>query len=153
MTDWHEPYNKALDYLSRREYGAIELKKKLIKFGFEESIVSVAMEQVQKNNLQCDHRFAEAYIRSRSKRGMGPQKIELELNQKWIDEGLFYETVRQLSSEGELDWFQIIQDEYEKKYRNTEPSNYNEWTKRARFLQGRGFTFEQINTVLSSQKF
>lgn len=148
---WHEPYNKALDYLSRREYGSTELFNKLTAFGYEDSLVSVALEQLQANNLQCDQRYTEAYIRSRSNRGFGPNKIKIELNQKWIDEGLVLATIHSLLEEGELDWRQIIQDEYQKKYRNTVPNNYNEWTKRARFLQGRGFTFEQINAIIGSR--
>lgn len=150
MAAFHEPYNKALDYLSRREYGSTELTQKLEGRGFETGLVAKVLAQLQANNLQCDTRFAESYILSRARRGMGPNKIHKELESKAVPQNIIDTVFEALRSDGFISWDQIVEQQYQKKYRNSQPNNYNEWAKRARFLQGRGFTFEQINKTLGS---
>ncbi len=45
-------------------------------------------------------------------------------------------------------WFDYARQHYQKKYRNTVVNNYNEWTKRARFMQNRGYTMEHIKAIV-----
>ena len=47
----------------------------------------------------------------------------------------------------------MAREQYEKKYGVKPLDSYKEWTKRARFMQGRGFTMEHIQAVMPSADF
>lgn len=132
--------HRAVGLLARREHSAEELKLKLNQKGFDSMAVEQVVVKLQSKNLQSDDRFAEAFVNERKRRGHGPIKIQYELKQKGVSIKLIDAYVDPQSYE----WTQIAQLQYQKKYAKKEVSNYNEWTKRARFLQGRGFTSPQI---------
>jgi len=56
-------------------------------------------------------------------------------------------------SSGNSQWRQSAQQQYDKKYGDKPVNDYNEWTKRARFLQGRGFTMEHIKAAVPNLSF
>ena len=70
-----------MDFLARREHSAHELKQKLLqKFpNAAESIINFTLDQLKKDNLQSDTRFAESYSRYRKNRGFGFLLIKREL--------------------------------------------------------------------------
>ena len=132
--------HRAIDLLSRREHSAEELFSKLTYKGFDASIVQQVLDKLINENLQSDERFTESFINERKRRGHGPVKIQHELSQKGVSQSLISAYLDNQDDE----WTKIAQLQYQKKYANKEVSNYNEWTKRARFLQSRGFTTKQI---------
>ena len=144
MNSWQDCYNRALDLLARREHSAGELEKKLIDKGFSAVDAATSLEKLQANNLQCDQRYTEAYVRSRVIRGFGSIKIANELYQRHVSEAIATDVLDEYQGQ----WLSIAEDLYQKKYRQTRVENYNEWTKRARFLQSRGFTSDQIRKIV-----
>ena len=144
MNSWQDCYNRALDLLARREHSAGELEKKLIDKGFSAVDAATSLEKLQANNLQCDQRYTEAYVRSRVIRGFGSIKIANELYQRHVSEAIAADVLDEYQGQ----WLSIAEDLYQKKYRQTRVENYNEWTKRARFLQSRGFTSDQIRKIV-----
>ena len=70
----------AMNLLARREQSFFELVQKLTRKypDFDrEDIILPAIEKLREEDLQCDARFVESYVRYRSTRGMGPLKIEM----------------------------------------------------------------------------
>jgi regulatory protein len=132
--------HRAIDLLARREHSAQELVAKLTQKGFELHVIQEVLDRLQSESLQSDDRYAEAFVNERMRRGHGPVKILSELNNKGVSQSLISVYV----DPQDYEWTKIAQFEYQKKYANSEVNNYNEWTKRARFLQGRGFTTQQI---------
>ncbi len=141
---WQDSYNRAIQLLAAREHSAQELMSKLLRKGFEHDDVEIAIGMLQEQNLQSDQRFVDVFVRSRSQRGHGPTKISHELRQKGITAELIEEAVNAQGSH----WFDYARQHYQKKYRNTVVNNYNEWTKRARFMQNRGYTMEHIKAIV-----
>lgn len=141
---WQSCYNRALDLLARREHSASELSTKLISKGFAEADVDKSLVLLQDNNLQSDQRFAESYVRSRVSRGFGVVKITSELYQRDVNDSLVAAALDPYQGK----WIAIGMETYQKKYRNGAVNNYNEWSKRARFLQSRGFTSNQIRKII-----
>jgi regulatory protein len=113
-----------------------------------DTIFAVVDELLSKKFL-CDERFTEVYIRSRKNRGFGPIKIRAELKSKGISNTLIYDHL----NEGGACWFDNAQSQYQKKYGEAPISDYNGWTKRARFMQGRGFTMEHIHVTVPRVEF
>lgn len=134
----------AVKLLSRREHSAYEIAEKLRQREFDNSEIEQAIEELKAGGWLSDERFAEAYIRMRQLKGFGPVRIAIELKERGVDE---------LIVEAQLDtndasWMHILEQQYQKKYRNTAIEDYNEKAKRIRFLQYRGFTLDAIYQVV-----
>ena len=140
--------HKAISLLAIREHSAVELLTKLTQKGIDENIADIVLQQLQEQGLQSDSRFIESFVNERIRRGYGPIKIQYQLLQKGIANELISEYV---NIDQEL-WLEKAQIQYQKKYKDTCATDYKEWGKRARFLQGRGFTSEQIRHSIIMQQ-
>lgn len=133
----------AMDLLARREHSFHELTQKL-SARFPDDDVIPALEKLREENLQSDQRFLEAYIRYRASRGFGPLKIEAELYPKGLDSS----EVKQALYSGDHHWDALCREAKEKRFPKLDSRNPKEKAKCQRFLQSRGFGFEQINKAI-----
>lgn len=137
-------YNKALDILSRREHSKKELTDKLLKkFDVPELIESV-VDNLLKRNLVNDHRYCEAYVIARKRKGFGPKKILYELISRGVDESIATEVI-----DAEGGWKNEALKAFNKKYKTGIHKDYKEQNKQKAFLQNRGFSFEEIDSVFT----
>ena len=137
----------AMNLLARREQSFFELVQKLTRKypDFDrEDIILPAIEKLREEDLQCDARFVESYVRYRSTRGMGPLKIEMELDQK----GISSSQIRAELYKEEMDWITLCQEALERKFSDAPVNDLKDKEKRYRFLSQRGFNSEQIRAVL-----
>jgi regulatory protein len=133
-------YERAVGLLARREHSAAELKSKLAQADFDTDEIDELLERLVAANLQSDERFAENYLRYRSQRGYGFQRIRQELKER----GVATELISQAHEQSEIDWFSLAVSVRCKRFGEQEPEDYKERAKQQRFLQYRGFTHEQI---------
>ena len=140
--------NKAAACLARREHTAHELKQKLERSGIAKQLAVEVIGDLQSQGLVSDQRFAESFIRYRSGKGYGPQRIELELNEKGVERSLISLAIEH----SECDWIQLARDVRIKKFGAGQPADYRERARQARFLQYRGFTGDQIRTTLGGEE-
>ncbi|HYD56815.1 MAG TPA: recombination regulator RecX [Burkholderiales bacterium] len=130
---------RALKHLVRREHSRAELARKLAPHAESPAAVEAVLDSLLSRNQQSDERFASERARVLSRK-YGAAKIRQDLKARGVSE----EIVDRLSGEGELDRAKAV---LERKYRS--PSSSREETaKRARFLQGRGFSYDVIRAVL-----
>ena len=122
-----------MDLLARREHSRRELLDKLCR-RFERPRAEAAIEGLRADGLQCDRRFAEAYVRQRSQRGYGPLRIRQELRQRGVDDS----DVAAAFDNNELDWHALLADLVERKYGRKAAGDLKEKARRQRFLQHRG---------------
>jgi regulatory protein len=134
-------YERAIAYLARREHSSSELRLKLVKVGFESTDIDDVLKKLSENNLQSDSRFAENYLRYRSNRGYGFQRIRQELKEKGVSTDIISEALEQ----AEIDWFTLAIEVRCKRFGENIPDDYKDRAKQQRFLQYRGFSHEQIN--------
>ncbi|MFT7247100.1 MAG: regulatory protein [Candidatus Azotimanducaceae bacterium] len=164
----------AMDLLARREHGAGELCEKLLR-RFNKSIrsqksrdfetdlesdpeqstdqlralIQVEVDKLTASGLQSDARLAEAFVRSRVNRGQGPIKVKMGLRQKGVDDSL----IEQAMAQAEVDWQALAIEIAARKFAREDfgGKDFNLTAKlrakRQRFLQQRGFSFEQISAV------
>lgn len=85
---------KAVDFLSRREYAALELRRKLLSKGYDELDVEEAMAFLIDKGWQSDERYAESLVNTRAKQGYGPLRIGMELKQNGVDEQIINHYLR-----------------------------------------------------------
>ena len=142
MTNLIKSY--AIRYLALREHSIHELKVKLLKKNFEGHEIDLIINELLRENLLSEYRFVESYITARSNKGFGPNAIKNELKLKKIDEDL----IEKVLSELNLNWSEVIQKVFDKKFSSKIPFEAKEKAKCWRFLQQRGFTSDQINAIL-----
>ena len=128
-------YSAALRMLMRREHSQLELLTKLQAKGFDISTINDSLLILIEQNYQSDERFSEAFILMRYNQGKGPLKIASELKQRGINK--FNLDV--------FDWFKLAKEVRNKKFGDTPPQDFNNQAKQKRFLQSRGFGFDEIN--------
>lgn len=136
--DLKDARNRALRMLSRREYAALELFNLLSAKGFDQLTLDTLIQQLQRDNLQSDERFAEAYARSRQQRGFGPLRIKQDLNQK----GIAAELISTVLNQCETPWEIAIETARSKRFGKQRPQDHAARAKQIRFLQYRGFPME-----------
>jgi regulatory protein len=134
----------AMGMLAGREYLQSQLAEKLAKKFDNSAYIPEVLERLVEENLQSDHRFIEAFIRSRISRGQGETRIRLELKQRGANLAL----VSQLLAEAEIDWYELAFQTATNKFGQSKPADAKEKAKRMRFLQYRGYNFDQINYAL-----
>jgi regulatory protein len=137
-------YNKALDIISRREHSEKEIREKLYKKFNDNKVSELVITSLIEKGLVNDHRFAEMYIIARKRKGFGPKKIAYELLAKGVSDDI---SSQALNEEG--GWRIAALNAFNKKYKNGIADNFKEMNKQKIFLQNRGFTFEEIDSVFS----
>ena len=119
----------------RREHSRDELARKLAPYAESPEVLEALLGELEGRKLLSNHRFAELRIHVLSRK-YGAAKIRQDLKSKGVD--------HEVPTEGELERARAI---LARKYR-APPSTREERARRARFLQGRGFSAETIRTLV-----
>ena len=128
-------YAAALKMLMRREHSKLELRQKLNLKDFDDADINDSISLLAEQKYQSDERFSEAFILMRFNQGKGPIKISMELKSRGISK--FDLTL--------FNWFELAKDVKYKKFGDSKFLDYEEKSKQKRFLQSRGFGFDEIN--------
>ena len=137
-------YNKALDIISRREHSQKELSDKLAKkYDIPELVNSVIHNLIEKNLLN-DLRFSQAYVVARKRKGFGPKKIGYELVSRGVNENTALEVI-----DAEGGWNEAALKAFNKKFKAGIGEGFKEQNKQKVFLQNRGFSFQEIDSVFN----
>jgi regulatory protein len=133
---------RALRLLARREHSRAELGRKLARYAESSVALEVLLLDLEKRKQLSDERFASERAHSLSRK-YGAARIRQDLKARGVDAQL----IDRISSEGELERARAI---LTRKYREPAATR-EERAKRMRFLQGRGFSFDVIRSLLSSR--
>ena len=125
-------------YLVRREHSRDELARKLAPHAESTEILEGTLNWLESTKRLSNQRFAElrAHILARK---YGAARIRQDLKEKGVEAAL----VERVSAEGELERARAI---LQRKYREAATTR-EERAKRARFLQGRGFSYDTIRAL------
>ena len=137
--------NYAMGLLTGRDYSRAELATKLSKRFDEHSAIDEVLQRLADEGLQSDVRFAEAFVRSRILRGHGLTRIRQDIRQK----GIADELVGQTLEEADVDWMTLAREVAQRKFGRRQAADQRETAKRMRFLQYRGFSYDQIKYALA----
>ncbi len=115
--------------------------------GFNRDEVEPVISEMAEQNWQNDERYTECYVRQRIQSGYGPTRIRYELQQRGINDA---DPDAQAEEQG--GWQNLLLDVYLGKYDDEKLLSQNEWLKRSRFLQQRGFSGEMIKRLFAELK-
>ena len=128
-------YAVALNMLIRREHSQLELSNKLQLKGFDDAEIKHSINLLIEQKYQSDERFSEAFILMRYNQGKGPVIISSELKKRGIES--FDLPI--------YDWFKLAKEVREKKFGKNLSLDYKTQAKQKRFLNSRGFNFDEIH--------
>lgn len=130
---------RALRYLVRREHSRAELARKLAPHAESAEAVEAVLDLLLSKKQQSDERFASERARVLSRK-YGSAKIRQDLKAR----GIADEVIDRVAAGGDLERARAI---LERKF-PLKAQSREEHAKRARFLQGRGFSYDIIRSVL-----
>ena len=145
-------YNYGIRLLARSEQTTFQLttkfNQKLLKLSLPSSpnIIKKVILKLTESNYLSEKRFVHAFVRAKISQKIGPLKIEYELAQK----GLTQQTINSYLDDCEVwqknDWVAQASQVLNKKFSD---SSMTIWPKKAKYLQSKGYTFEQIKQSLA----
>ena len=107
---------------------------------YDTASIDRALDRLEQDGLLNETRFVEQFIYARKNKGYGPVRIRNELRQKQVDR----ELVDRMLDDHDSCWRDILQREHDRKYGVDRRVDYREMSRRARFLQYRGFPAELV---------
>lgn len=131
---------RALRYLARREHSRDELSRKLAPHAESPELLEVLLRELESRKQLSNERFAEVRA-SWMARKYGAARIRHDLKSKGVSEELSDRAV------AELDEVAKAKEILARKYR-VPATTREERAKRARFLQGRGFSGDVIRRLV-----
>ncbi|NJN46579.1 MAG: regulatory protein RecX [Candidatus Competibacteraceae bacterium] len=134
----------AIQLLTRREHTVLELQHKLAQRGFAAPDIDNVLAELISEDLINEERFAEVYAHSRADKGYGPLRISRELRERGVSEDI----VTAVLSGFDDFWMPKLAALQRKRFGAELPRDIAGQAQQARFLRYRGFTLEQIKTVL-----
>jgi regulatory protein len=120
--------------------------RKLIRNDFNEDEIYAALATLSNEGVLSDRRFTESFIHYRRGKGYGPLRIQAELKNRGITDAL----IEQYLEIAAPVWLTNVRLAWQKRFKNCIPSDYKTRAEQMRFLQYRGFTHEQINSIFNS---
>jgi len=133
---------RALRYLSRRDYSRAELAHKLAPYGTDGEIEAI-LDRMGELSLQSDARMAENWVCSNKGR-FGRARLQHELARR----GLARELIEEALTNGDMaSEFERARAVWQSRYASL-PIDAREWARQARFLLARGFAAGVVRAVL-----
>lgn len=132
---------RAMNFLARREHSRAEMARKLSPHGESDDIVAL-LDQLERENLLSNSRYAEALAHSRAGRH-GSVRLKSELREKGVPEAILADVVGQ-ARDTDLVAARAV---WRKKFGEL-PVDAKERAKQQRFLLGRGFPAEVVRRVV-----
>jgi regulatory protein len=136
--------SRALAILARREHSRAELRRKLVAFSDDTTLVEAVLDELTARKLLSDERYAELRADSLARK-FGSARIEHELRAKGVSRSLASQAAG-ASRQTELERARGV---WAKRF-GAAPRDALEKARQMRFLQGRGFSFDAIRAVLGS---
>lgn len=134
----------AVGYLSRRDHAEEELRQKLKTRGYSEQDIIEAIAYCQDYHWLDDARYVATMMQNGVAKGWGALRIKQEMKMKGVHDTI----VSQVFEESDIDWYKQARDVAQRKFGDSEIDTPKEKARRFRFMQYRGFDFEQIKYAL-----
>ncbi|MCF2860445.1 recombination regulator RecX [Pseudoalteromonas sp. SMS1] len=140
--------NYAIWLLSRQEYSRKLLNDKLLLKGASSDYAEELIDWLSEIGYVDDARHCESFLNRQLAKGLGEKRVLMEATKKGVERT----QLLQLIEEKEVDWYAIAQHTYEKKYGYANKElDYQERSKRVRYMMYRGFSYDQIDFAIQAQ--
>ena len=139
--DFKECYSKALNIVSKMEKTKKQLKDYLFNKGYDYHLINVCVAKLESLNFINDDLYCKKYI-EQEKNKKGKMMIYRSLMLKGIDKDIIESNLQNFSSQKDL--VNVLA----QKYMKNKTKDFNTIQKLKRYLLGKGFSYEEINSVV-----
>jgi regulatory protein len=136
--------NLAMNWLARREHTLAELRTRLAERDFPPAEIDAALAGLAAEGLVSDERFVESFVAARMRKGQGPVRVRLELQQR----GVSPELIDRCLDPRDPEWVRLAREVRHKKFGAAVPADFKEKARQMRFLEYRGFGSAQIRLAM-----
>ena len=147
ITDKTKLRNRALYWLSKRDYSVKDFTRKLDQVCELDDMKQALLADFVERDWLNESRYMQGFVRSKIAAGLGMRRIVQELQQHGIKQSAAEHYLDAL----DVDWFEQAKSTYERKYGEGPVEDYKEKSKRYRYMQYRGFDSEQIQYSMTHQ--
>ncbi|ENM5852636.1 recombination regulator RecX [Vibrio mimicus] len=138
----------ALQLLSRRDHSEHELQQKLALKGHQTEVIDEVVKYCLELGYLSDVRYAASQTRQMVHKGYGEQRLRQQLKEKRVAE----DVIGQVLAEQTIDWFELAKEVAHKKFKSGISLERSQYAKQVRYLQYRGFSFDQIRYALQASE-
>ncbi|KQB10793.1 recombination regulator RecX [Vibrio metoecus] len=138
----------ALQLLSRRDHSEYELHQKLTLKGHVHEVVDEVVKYCLELGYLSDVRYTASQARQMVHKGYGEQRLRQQLKEKRVAEAV----IEQVLAEQIIDWFELAKEVAHKKFKAGISFERSQYAKQVRYLQYRGFNFDQIRYALQASE-
>ena len=138
-------FNKAINYINTSLKTSKQLRDYLNKKGYDKITIDYVIDKLKEYNFLNDRQFAESYINTYRNK-YGQNMLKNKLFEKGVNKDIIEEVLNDFETEET-----IIDKLLLKKIGNKQFDN-DLYAKCLRFLAGRGFSFEEINSAIKRYK-
>ena len=134
----------AVRLLAVREHSRYELRRKLHGRRYDASLIDGVLDDLERQQLLSDERFAEQYMAQRMRRGFGPLRIRAELEQRGVADPVIAAALERAHP----DWEDLLVEAASRKFGEQPGYDLRDLARRGRFLEQRGFPISLIRRHL-----
>ena len=144
--------NSALNLLSFRMRSLSELKRRLLKKGYDIQDIEPLLEEFDAKNILNDSEFALAFSRDKIRsRGIGPSILRVELSNHHLSQNLVEDTINRMYTEFPIDTLLGNHLKKKKILRNSQLKE-REKNRIVNFLKRKGFSWDDISRVFDEKQ-
>ena len=144
--------NSALNLLSFRMRSLSELKRRLLKKGYDIQDIEPLLEEFDAKNILNDSEFALAFSRDKIRsRGIGPSILRVELSNHHLSQNLVEDTINRMYTEFPIDTL-LGNHLKKKKIRRNSQLQEREKNRIVNFLKRKGFSWDDISRVFDEKQ-
>ena len=143
-------YTYAVRLLAGREFNTREMSERLAGREYDEETIVVVLKQLKRDNYLSEQRYAEAFLRSRMKRGEAPWLAAQKARQKGAESSVLQAVLAEVSED--YDDEQVCRELLDQ--RDPSGLRFDEervWQRQARFLRNKGHNSATILRVLKQR--
>jgi len=141
-------FNSAIRSLKLRDHSEKEIRDKLKRKEFNNSVIEKAIAKLYKLDFLNDKRFAKIWVSDRIKlKPKGKKALKIELRQKGVDPNIIENVLEEcFGEEGELELAKKVFEKAEKKYSGLEGQDKKQ--KMIKYMMSRGFSWDLVEKVI-----
>lgn len=148
----YDAYNRALKFLTIKDYTKAQMIEKLNKLDlFDDIQIDMAINALIKKNLINDEEYAKDYFIRASKLGLGMNKAIAALRSRGVEDDIIEQTREHYSEENEYQTaLEFVEKTYDKNAKKSRKAMINSIAEK---LYVKGFSSPVINKVMSNFDF
>jgi regulatory protein len=140
--------DQAMRLLALRPHSRSELIRKMRERGYRMEVIEPALDELEKLNLVNDEDFVKAFIQNELRlRPVGRMLLRQKLLERGVVPDVFEPLLKDLyTAEQEIQTARQLSEKFQRTH--SEENKRKSKEKLVRFLQGKGFSWEQIREVI-----